>query len=279
MCERPHADPSSEAQEFCLKRVLLSILSLAAVLLSSLSLSACGGASGGTLPTDTTAILVHGAWADGSSWSSVIPPLKAAGLKVVAVQLPRTSIADDAATVKRAIAAQSGAVILAGHSYGGAVITEAGTDPKVAGLVYVSAFAPGDGQSVNDILKPFPKPVWNSTIQVDSGGYLTLPEETVATYLAPDVPKAAIDIITATQGPLFAHCFDDKITTAAWKTKPSWWVLSLQDQIIPPALQQGMATAINATVVTVGSGHLTPVTHPNEVAAAIINAAKQTGHL
>jgi pimeloyl-ACP methyl ester carboxylesterase len=266
-----------------LKRILLSICSLAAVLLSSLALSACGGASGETLPTnanaDTTAILVHGAWADGSSWSGVIPLLKAAGLKVVAVQLPRTSVADDAATVKRAIAAQSGSVILAGHSYGGAVITEAGTDPKVAALVYVSAFAPGDGQSINDILQPFPKPAWQSTIQVDSGGYLTLPQETVATYLAPDVPKPAIDIITATQGPLFAHCFDDKITVAAWKTKPAWWVLSLQDQIIPAPLQQGMATAINATVATVGSGHLTPVTHPNEVAAAIISAARQTGHL
>jgi pimeloyl-ACP methyl ester carboxylesterase len=259
-----------------LKKIFMSMLSTASVVLSALTMTACATANSQPLASDTTAILVHGAWADGSSWSGVIPSLRAGGMKVVAVQLPRTSIADDAATVKRAIAAQSGRVILAGHSYGGAVITEAGNDPKVAALVYVSAFAPGDGQSINDLLKPFPKPVWQSTIQVDSGGYLSLPEATVATYLAPDLPKPVAGVIAATQGPLFAHAFDDKITRAAWKSKPSWWVVSLQDQIIPAALQKGMASGIGATITTVDSGHLSLVTHPNEVAAAILAAARKT---
>jgi pimeloyl-ACP methyl ester carboxylesterase len=194
-----------------------------------LSLGILNGCGSSSASTNATVVLVHGAWADGSSWSSVVSILQKRGLKVVAVQLPRTSLPEDAAVVTQAIDAQSGPVILVGHSYGGAVISQAGNDAKVVALVYVSAFAPADGQSINDLTSPFPKPTWENGLIVNSAGYLTLSTDTYLNSFAPDVPKDTAAVLSATQGPLFAHCLDDKVTVAAWKSKPSWWVYGDQD--------------------------------------------------
>jgi pimeloyl-ACP methyl ester carboxylesterase len=259
---------------------------------ASLLLNGCSSGNAETLPAtvaasapapvlaaNATAILVHGAWADGSSWSSVVPLLQQAGLNVVSVQLPRSSLADDAATVKRAIDLQTGPVILVGHSYGGAVITEAGTNTKVTALVYISAFAPDAGQSINQITAPFPKPDWQVSpgFIIDEGGYLTLPTATVLNVFAADVPKDKAQQLAASQGPLFNHCFDDMVSVPAWKTKPSWWLIGGQDQIIPPALQQAMAQHIGATVTTSPlSSHVVMVSHPEDVAAVVMAAANKT---
>ena len=221
-----------------------------------------------------TVVLVHGAFADGSSWSKVIPLLEAKGLKVVAVQNPLSSLADDAAAARRTIDAQTGPVILVGHSWGGAVITEAGNDAKVKALVYVAAFAPDEGQSINIMTKPFPPAPWTAALKVDSGGFLTLPEANILSDFAQDLPAAEARIVSATQGPWAARCLDDTITTAAWKTKPAWFVVSSQDHMIDPRFQAGMAAHIKAKVTTVNASHVVMLSHPQEVAATIIAAAE-----
>src|SRR5438128_8689432 len=153
----------------------------------------------------STVVLVHGAFADGSSWSKVIPLLESRGLHVVAIQNPLSSLADDAAAAKRAIDQQIGPVILVGHSWGGAVITQAGSDPKVKALVYVAAFAPDEGQSINSMTKPFPPAPWTAKLNVDSGGFLTLPEEAMISDFAQDLPRAGAKVVAATQGPVAAR--------------------------------------------------------------------------
>ncbi len=254
-------------------------LLLVAIALSSFSLlSACGSSSAST---NATVVLVHGAWADGSSWSAVVALLQKRGLNVVAVQLPRTSLTADAAVVTEAINDQSGPVILVGHSYGGAVITQAGNDAKVAALVYVSAFAPESGQSINDLTSPFPEPAWQTNgLKLNTGGFLTLSTDTFLNSFAPDVPKDVAAVLAASQGPLFAHCLDDKVTSAAWKVKPSWWVYGDKDQIIPPQLQQAEAQEINANVTVIsGASHVALISQPSKVADVILEAASKTGNL
>src|SRR5260370_3199530 len=167
-------------------------------------------------------VIVHGAWADGSSGAKVIPLLQGKGLHVVAVQNPLTSLADDVAATKRAIALQDGTVLLVGHSYGGVVITEAGNDPKVLGLVYVAALAPSDGESVASVTKPFPPAPLGSEIRADAEGFLTVTPKGIAEDLAQDLSDKEQQLLTATQGPTAAAVFGATITTAAGKTKPSW---------------------------------------------------------
>ncbi len=223
--------------------------------------------------SEKTVILVHGAWADGSSWNKVISLLEAKGLRVVAVQNPLSSLADDVAATNRAINMQTGPVILVGHSWAGVVITQAGNNDKVAALVYVAAFAPDKGQSINDLIAGFPQPPYIATLTKDESGYLYLAPEALSRYFAPDLPPAAQKQMMATQGPWFYGCLGDKVTKAAWHDKPSWWVLTEDDQIIDPRLQQGMAVAANATVTKVQSSHVAMLSKPNEVAAAIEAAA------
>ena len=152
-------------------------------------------------------VLVHGAWADGSNWSKVVPLLEAKGFHVVAVQNPLTSLGDDVAATKRAIALQDGPVILVGHSYGGVVITEAGNDPKVVGLVYVAAFAPGDGESIISISKPYPPTPLGGELRPDAQGFLSLTPKGVADDFAQDLTDAEKELVTATQGPLAGSTF------------------------------------------------------------------------
>jgi pimeloyl-ACP methyl ester carboxylesterase len=222
-------------------------------------------------------VLVHGAWADGSCWTKVIPMLEAKGLHVTAVQNPLTSLAEDVAATKRILALQDGPVILVGHSYGGVVITEAGNDPKVAGLVYIAAFAPAEGQSVNDMAKPFPAPPLNNEVRPDAQGFLTVTPKGVREDFAQDLPPAEQDLLTATQGQTNSTDFAAAVTTAAWKTKPSWVAIAANDRAISPQLEKSEAAAIKATAITVQSSHVMMLAHPKEVAELIEQAAAKAG--
>jgi pimeloyl-ACP methyl ester carboxylesterase len=222
-------------------------------------------------------VLVHGAFADGSSWSKVIPLLQAKGLHVVAVQNPLSSLADDVATTRRAIALQDGPVILVGHSYGGVVITEAGNDPKVVGLVYVAAFAPGDGESITSITKPYPPAPLGGELRPDAQGFLSVTPKGVAEDFAQDLSVQEKQILTATQGPTNASVFGATIATAAWKTRPSWFVIAGNDRAIPPELEKAEAAMLKATSITVSSSHVAMLTHPKEVADVIEQAAAKAG--
>jgi pimeloyl-ACP methyl ester carboxylesterase len=218
-------------------------------------------------------VLVHGAWADGSCWSRVIPLLQAKGFHVVAVQNPLTSLADDVAATKRIIALQDGPVILVGHSYAGVVITEAGNDPKVVGLVYVAAFAPAEGESINSVSKPYPPAPLGSELRLDAQGFLTATRKGIAEDMAQDLPDGEQQILTATQGQTAAAVFGATVTRAAWKSKPSWAVIAGNDRAIPPELEKDEAAAIKATSITVPSNHLAMLSHPLEVAELIEQAA------
>jgi pimeloyl-ACP methyl ester carboxylesterase len=218
-------------------------------------------------------VLVHGAWADGSCWSKVIALLEAKGFHVVAVQNPLTSLADDVAATKRIIALQDGPVILVGHSYAGVVITEAGNDPKVVGLVYVAAFAPGEGESINSVGKPYPPAPLGSELRPDAQGFLTATPKGIAEDMAQELPESEQRILTATQGQTAASVFGTTVTKAAWKSKPSWALIAGHDRAIPPELERDEAAAIKATSITVPANHLAMLSHPREVAELIEQAA------
>lgn len=244
---------------------------LTAPVLAAASLSMAVPAAAADKPT---VVLVHGAWADGSNWETVIPYLHRAGLKVVAVQNPMSSLEADVANVNRVINDQGGDVLLVGHSYGGVVISEAGNNAHVKGLVYVTAFAPAANQSVNAILSGFPPPVWFPMLHADAGGWVTWPAEAMATYFSAGLPAELQATLASTQHPTFHGVNDDAIgATPAWTNHPTTYVVATQDQIIPAPLQQHFASAMNATVVPVEGGHLVMLAQPEAVANAIIAAA------
>ena len=219
-----------------------------------------------------TVVLVHGGFADGSCYAKVIPLLTAKGLKAIAVQNPLSSLADDVKAVKRTLTQQEGPVLLVGHSWGGVVITEAGNDPQVAGLVYVAAAAPNSGESFNDWLKGYtPMPGRAEIKPYGNDGYVALTQLGVR-QLAQDLPKEESDLVYAVQGPLAARCFDDKISTAAWHTKPSWYIVASEDRAIPSAVQSDSARRMKATTLTLASGHVPMVSQPDKVADFILKA-------
>ncbi|AOB32834.1 hypothetical protein AKI39_21955 [Bordetella sp. H567] len=220
-------------------------------------------------------VLVHGAFADGSSWNKVIPLLQARGANVVAVQNPLTSLRDDVAATRRAIDAQPGPVILVGHSWGGPVITEAGNDDKVKALVYVAAFAPDNGQSIADLTQGAPAPAWAAELRKDAGGFLTLSTDGILHQFAQDLPPASARLVAATQGAWAETAIADKVSTAAWHNKPSAFVVTDQDHMIDPRLQARMAAAIGATVTHVPASHVVMLSQPAAVAAAIAAEAKK----
>lgn len=220
-------------------------------------------------------ILVHGAWADGSSWSKVIPLLEAKGLKVTAVQLPLTSLADDVATVKRAVALEDGPFLLVGHSYGGSVITEAGNDPKVAGLVYVAAFAPDKGESTLDQINANPTPVGMELRP--TAGFFKLSAKGVFEDLAPDLPDVEREVLFAAQAPTAGAAFGTPISKPAWRNKPSWFVIASEDRVISPKLEEAEAQEMKAKSITISSSHVVLLSHPVEVAAFIEGAAHESG--
>jgi len=252
-------------------RIIL-IASMMMILLSGLDKR--GFAQANSPQAARNIVLVHGAWADGSCWSKVIAFLEAKGFHVVAVQNPLTSLADDVAATKRIIALQDGPVILVGHSYAGVVITEAGNDPKVVGLVYVAAFAPGEGESINSVSKPYPPAPLSGEVQLDSQGFLTATRKGIAEDMAQDLPPGEQQILTATQGQTAAAVFGATVAKAAWKSKPSWAVIAGNDRAIPPELEKDEAATIKATSITLPSNHLAMLSHPRAVAELIEQAAK-----
>jgi len=221
----------------------------------------------------TTVVLVHGAFADGSSWDRVIPLLQAKGLKVVAVQNPLTSLADDVAATKRVIDAQTGKVVLVGHSWGGTVITEAGNDDKVKALVYVAAFAPNEGEDTASQGKDYPTPPGIATLQPDAAGFLYLPADSVAANFAQDVPAATAKLIAATQGPIQGKAFGETTTVAAWKNKANYYIVSANDRMIAPDLERAYAAKLHAVTITLPTSHVPMVSQPKKVAEAILAAA------
>jgi pimeloyl-ACP methyl ester carboxylesterase len=231
------------------------------------------GAAQAAAAPKTTVVLVHGAFADGSSWNRVIPLLQAKGLEVVAVQNPLSSLVDDAAAARRAIEAAPGPVVLVGHSWGGAVITEAGDDPRVKALVYVAAFALDKGESVNDLLKAGPPPAWASQLRRDSAGFLTLPADVVAKDFAQDLPAGEVKLIAATQGPWAERCTADVLSAGAWHERASWYLLAENDHMIDPHAQAAMAARIGANVTRVAASHVPMLSQPQQVAAVIAAAA------
>ena len=221
-------------------------------------------------------VIVHGAFADGSDWSKVIPILQAKGVKVTAVQNPLTSLADDVAATRRAIAAQPGKVVLVGHSWGGTVITDAGQHDKVASLVYVAAFAPDAGKSTAETGEGYPAAPGSKRFVADAEGFLSLPEAAMREDFAQDVPAAQAAVMTATQGPIQAKAFADKVTNAAWTTKPSWFIVSARDRMIDPGLLRAMAKKINAKTTELQASHVPQQSRPADVAKVILDAVAAT---
>lgn len=248
---------------------------LIATALFAATISATAFAHGATPAKDTTIVLVHGAFADGSSWDKVIPILQKQGYKVVAVQNPLTSLADDVAATQRVIEAQSGKVVLVGHSWGGTVITQAGAGDKVKALVYVAAFAPSEGEATANLGKDYAVPPGIATLQADAGGYLWLPADSVAKNFAQDVDPATTALIAATQGPIAAKAFGETTTVAAWKTKANYYIVSSHDRMIAPELEQAFAKKINAVTTTLPTSHVPMVSQPAKVAEVILAAARR----
>lgn len=221
----------------------------------------------------TNIVLVHGGWADGSGWSKQIPILEKAGHKVIAVQLPLHSLSDDVETVKRAIEHIGGPVILVGHSYGGAVITNAGyNNPNVTGLVYIAAFAPDEGQSLSTFVNPanFPKELF----MPDSGGFIYLNPAIFRENFAQDVDPAEAVIMAIAQKPFNQSNFVAKSGPPAWKQLPTWYQISESDHMITPDVQHTFAEQMNATTLSLNASHASYVSHPNEIADFILNATK-----
>ena len=218
-------------------------------------------------------ILVHGLWVDGSSWSKVIPILQNAGHKVIAVQLPLHSLADDIATVKRAIDLVGGPVILVAHSYGGYVITNAGyNNPNVKGLVYVAAHAPREGQQHG----PFPKEFEGKPLLIfDKGGFAYINPTLFHDFFVQDVDQAQAKLLAAVQKPAnISGIANEKSGPPAWKQLPTWYQVSENDHVISPAVERMFAKQMNATTISLPSSHASPVSHPDEIAQLILNATK-----
>jgi pimeloyl-ACP methyl ester carboxylesterase len=223
--------------------------------------------------TPPNIVLVHGLWADGSSWSKVIPTLQKAGHRVIAVQLAAHSLADDVATVKRAIDLVGGPRILVAHSFGGFVITQAAyNNPNVTGLVYVSAFAPDEGESAVNFVPVESLPP--GLLVVDSGGFAYLNPQMFPQAFAQDVNTTEAEILAAVQKPAHQSLFTEKSGPPAWKQLPTWFVVSENDRIIPPDAERMFAQRMNATTISLNSSHASLVSHPNEVAQLILDAAR-----
>lgn len=251
-----------------LKQLVIAPLALASMLGISAAQSSADTA---TAPVKNI-VLVHGAFADGSSYAKVIPLLLAKGFNVTAVQNPLTSLADDAAAAKRAIALQDGPVILVGHSWGGMVISEAGNDPKVVGLVYIAALVPDNGQSANDVLKPYPPTPGLGHLAPDAEGYLSLTRQGIEEDFVPDLPANERALAYATQGPWSSACLSGIVATAAWNTKPSWFI-AVDDRMLPADYELVIAKHIKAKTTSLKAGHVPMLSKPKEVAAVIIEAA------
>ena len=217
-------------------------------------------------------VLVHGAYADGSCWSDVIALLQAAGYKATAVQNPLTSLADDVAATKRILALQDGPTILVGHSWAGTVISEAGVDAKVAGLVYVAARAPDAGEDYGALAAKFPTAPASAGL-VKANGFAQLSEEAFLRDFAGDVPPERARVMYAEQGRISDTLFASRTTVAAWRSRPTWYAVSTRDRTTSPELERFLAKRMNATTIELDSSHVAMISHPKEIADLIKTAA------
>ncbi|PYC65387.1 alpha/beta hydrolase [Micromonospora arborensis] len=218
-------------------------------------------------------VLVHGAYADGSSWSDVIPLLQRAGLTVTAVQNPLTSLAEDVAATNRALDRQDGPTVLVGHSWAGTVISEAGNHPLVSALVYVAARAPDAGEDYTALAAKYPTPPANAGL-VHHGGYAQLSESAFLDDFAGGVDATRARTLYAAQGPIADDLFKGRTTTAAWRDKPCYYSISTQDRTTAPELERFLAERMDATTIEVDSSHLAMVTHPEAIADLILMATR-----
>lgn len=218
-------------------------------------------------------VLVHGGFVDGSGWQGVYDLLKKDGYNVSIVQNPTTSLADDVEFTKRTLAAQNGQAILVGHSYGGVVITEAGNDPRVAGLVYIAAFAPDKGESVSALIKNPPPGAPVPPILPPQDGYLFLDRAQFRASFAADVSAENAAFMADSQVPWGVEALNGAITSPAWKSKPSWYLVATEDRMIPPDAQRAMSKRAGATVEEAKGSHAIYVSQPQSVAALIAKAA------
>jgi pimeloyl-ACP methyl ester carboxylesterase len=223
-----------------------------------------------------TVVLVHGGFVDGSGWEGVYKILRKDGYIVSIVQNPTISLTEDVAATKRIVATHNGPVILVGHSYGGAVITEAGNDPKVAALVYITAFAPDSGESVSTLIKDPPPGAPVPPILPPQDGYLFLDKAKFPASFAADVNTETAEFMADSQVPWGVGALSGTISEPAWKTKPSWYLVATDDKMIPPPAQCFMAKRAGSTVVEVAGSHAIYVSQPNAVAALIERAVKET---
>jgi pimeloyl-ACP methyl ester carboxylesterase len=221
-------------------------------------------------------VLVHGGFVDGAGWEGVYKILKKDGYNVSIVQNPTISLADDVVTTKRVLAAQDGPVILVGHSYGGAVITEAGNDPKVTGLVYITAFAPDKGESVASLIKDPPPGAPVPPIEPPQDGYLFLEKSKFPAAFAADVDPDKAAFMADSQVPWGVAALTGAISEPAWRAKPSWYLVVTDDKMIPPAAQRAMSKRAGSTVVEVPGSHAIYVSQPGPVAALIEKAAENS---
>jgi pimeloyl-ACP methyl ester carboxylesterase len=219
-------------------------------------------------------VLVHGAWADGSGWEGVYWLLKKDGYNVSIVQNPLTSFAEDVGAARRVVDTQDGPVIIVGHSYGGAVITEAGNDPKVVGLVYIAAFAPDKGESALSIFKAAPPITPVQPVLPPQDGFLFLDREKMPASFAGDVDAKKAQFMADSQNPFNVGAFSGAITEPAWRTKPSWYLVATDDKMIPPDTQRSMSKRAGSTVVEVKGSHAIYVSQPEAVARLIEEAAR-----
>jgi pimeloyl-ACP methyl ester carboxylesterase len=229
----------------------------------------------------TSVVLIHGAWADGSSWSAVIEQLQAEGHKVTAPQFPMTSLADDVARLRQVLALQDGATVLVGHSYGGQIMTALGADaPNVVALVYIAAFGLDEGESLGALLAQGPPTPALVHQLVDNTGFVWLSEDDFVNHFAADVEQAKARVLYAVQQPLAAGAFNDVMGMPAWKSLPSWYLVASDDEALPPDAERLFAKRMGATVVEVPSSHLAMVSHPKDVVQLIesaLDAGQPTG--
>jgi pimeloyl-ACP methyl ester carboxylesterase len=220
-------------------------------------------------------VLVHGAFADASAWKKVIPILQGDGYMVTAVQLPLSSLSDDVAATQRVLHGQTGPVVLVGHSWGGAVITAAAAGNKhVKSLVYVAAFAPEAGEVVTASAASYPAPELNAVLRPDEAGFVYIDRARFHDTFARDLPEADTRIMAATQKPINGKSFGETVPAAAWKTIPSWYIVSTEDHAINPDLERYYAKRIGATTIEIKASHVPFLSHPKEVARVIEAAAK-----
>lgn len=242
-----------------------TLLAAAAMLAANAALAA---------PPVHNVVLVHGAYADGSCWNEVVARLQKAGMHVTSVQNPLTSLADDADATRRVLALQDGPAILVGHSWAGTVISETGNDPKVAALVYLAARAPDVGEDYGALAAKFPVPPASAGLVKSPDGYAQLSEQAFIRDFAGDLDPARARVLYASQGRIAQTLFAARTTQAAWKNKPSYYVVSQDDRTTSPELERFVARRMGAKTIELASSHVSMISHPDEIAKLILEAAK-----